>query len=521
MSPADKKQVDLAYSRYSDSPSSQPRPSAVRLAFQGLVGDFAAPGEIVELYFSLFSKRESRYVTEEACILVGDDGILVGNEQCRHTVFRDLTKHDMQSELYLVCRIVRNGFFYKTSGSVGTASGPPRAASRSGLSLASSRHSTRSDVISRDLAPSPATLDVAPTSDTMLYRDSTGQKSCRRPLGSAVTELAAIEARQSPFTMSISTPVTEETFSTLHEDLIHGRAARFEHPSHAHIAVEVDLLSQDDDERNLVGVSVTPRLDFPDVSSTEQRNDFYVKLWSGEFHGSPGAGGGTATVRSLAHLAAAGGGVGAYEVSAEVRSRYGQPLERALSRGVGQHPVSEVVSTVYKAEEKPSWGELFKVSIPPDELADSHLFLTVRNRNARSDLPFAFAYLPFARERFAIQADGTHSLVLYRYDEAVANPAFYFQVPAIRKGEAEVPSVPPSVSKTLVPIRDCIKIRTFLVSTALSQDEVLLRLLRWPETLARHPDSLSEILGKLRFCPETEIARFLPCVRTGFFPYVG
>ncbi|BGP02104.1 Deoxycytidine kinase 1 [Rhodotorula toruloides] len=507
-----KTQVALGYSPSAPS-QSHAHPSSVRLDFQGLVGNLATPGEILELYFSLFSKAESRYVTEEACILIDHEGTLVGN-QTRQTVFRDLTKNDMQSELYLVCRIIRNGF-YRSSGSISTAGAPPRSVSRNGLSLASSRHSARSDAASLDSAPSPATLDVSPAPEAMLHRDSAGHKSCRRPFGAAVADLAAMTARQSPITVPIFVPVDEATFSTLHEDLIHSRTRRFEQTPHAqHITVEIEYLSPDDDKRDLVECSVTPRLDFPDVSSKEQRNDFYVKLWSGEFYRS---GSGTATVRSLAQLAAAGGSAGSFEISAEVRSRYGQPLDGSLSRGAGQQPVSAFVSTVYKGAENPSWGELFKVSLPPEEFVDSHLFLTVRDRNSRSDLPFAFAYLSFLRDGTAVQADGTHSLVLYKYDEAIASPAFYFQVPAKRDSDSEPPSIPPSVSKTLVPLRDSIKLRTFLVSTALSQDDVLLRLLRWPETLARQPDAISDTLTKLRFSPEAEIVRFLPDVLDALF----
>ncbi|GEM10501.1 dedicatorof cytokinesis 3/4/5 [Rhodotorula toruloides] len=509
-----KKQVELAHTPYSAPPHSHVPPSAVRLDFQNLVGNFAAPGEIVELYFSLFSKSESRYVTEEACILVDDGGGIL-NEPSRQAVFRDLTKHDMQSELYLVCRIIHNGF-YRTSGSVSNASVPPRSASRNGLSLASSRRFVRSDAASLNSAPSPATLDVSSTPESMLHHDGAGHKSCRRPFGTTVAELAAVATRDSHTAVLILVPIDEATFSTLHEDLIHSRTTRFEQSSHAqHITVELELLSPDGDQRNLVGCSVVSRLDFPDVNLKDQRNDLYVKLESGEFHSS---GTGTATVRSLAQLATAGGSAGSFEVSAEVRSRFGQPLDQALSRDGGQQPVSAFVSTVYKGNEKPLWGELFKVSLATKEFLDSHLFLAVRDWDMRSDLPFAFAYLPFLRDQSAVQPAGTHSLVLYKYDEAVANPAFS-QVPAIltRAVESGPPSIPPSISKTLVPLRDSIKIRTSLVSSALSQDDVLLRLLRWPETLAQQPNSIIETLAKLRFCNEREIARFLPDVLGALF----
>lgn len=147
-------------------------------------------------------------------------------------------------------------------------------------------------------------------------------------------------------------------------------------------------------------------------------------------------------------------------------------------------------------------------------MVDCHLFLTVRNR-ARSvvDPPFAFAYLPFFPSASStFQSDGAHTLVLYRYDKQVASPSFYFQVPPVHDSPSVAPSVPPAVSKTLVPLRDTITLATQLVSTEVTQNQTILRLVQWQRGLIHDPELVRDTLAKLTFCPEIQVCTFLRCV---------
>src|SRR6202034_140178 len=63
-----------------------------------------------ELFFSLYNKTETRFVTEEFCAVLNHNGVLARDPSARiRTLFADLAQSDVQDPLYLVCRIVRNG----------------------------------------------------------------------------------------------------------------------------------------------------------------------------------------------------------------------------------------------------------------------------------------------------------------------------------------------------------------------------------------------------------------------------
>jgi hypothetical protein len=64
-------------------------------------------GEEVELYFSIYSNQKDAFLSEELHIEVTDKGNFL-RAQTR-AFFRDLSKNDMTSDLYLVCRVIRRG----------------------------------------------------------------------------------------------------------------------------------------------------------------------------------------------------------------------------------------------------------------------------------------------------------------------------------------------------------------------------------------------------------------------------
>ena len=135
-----------------------------------------------------------------------------------------------------------------------------------------------------------------------------------------------------------------------------------------------------------------------------------------------------------------------------------------------------------------------------------HIFFTFRSRGSKDrgtvsgsgiEKPFAFAYFPLFLDNAAFVPDGAHSLVLYRYERNCATSHFYFQAPpTVQAGQS--PHLPPSISKTLVPIKDTMIVRSFLVSTHYTQNETLLRLLRWESTLLQDQEALKDVLTKLR-----------------------
>jgi dedicator of cytokinesis protein 3 len=155
-----------------------------------------------------------------------------------------------------------------------------------------------------------------------------------------------------------------------------------------------------------------------------------------------------------------------------------------------------------------AWGELIKVGVPVETMQECHLFLSFRTRNIKggSDVPFAFAYFPLCVDDSAFQTDGSHNLVLYKYDRQIAVPSFYFQVPSVYNANRQIAPLPPSVSRTLFPLKDSVVVlRSFLVSTTYTQNETLLRLLKWESQLLPNPELMKDTLTKLRWVSS------LPC----------
>lgn len=191
----------------------------------------------------------------------------------------------------------------------------------------------------------------------------------------------------------------------------------------------------------------------------------------------------------------------------------------------------------------------------PNSLENSHLFFTFRSRTSKernsmtalAEKPFAFAWLPLFPDDVTCLSDGKHELQLYRYHPDVAVPAVYFELsshhiptPVESKRASSLRSLSqssmmPSASQlslnmatsaqaakqnvTPQPLRDSLTITSLSCSTSFSQDETLLRLLRWqssPEILSSTDDVLA-LLSKLKYCSESELAKHIQPVLDALF----
>ncbi|KNE97295.1 hypothetical protein PSTG_09406 [Puccinia striiformis f. sp. tritici PST-78] len=184
-------------------------------------------------------------------------------------------------------------------------------------------------------------------------------------------------------------------------------------------------------------------------------------------------------------------------VAAALRTNTGLVLERVISRGSGEPKVTRYNSMVYRNNHTPTWGELMKLDISSETIEIS-----------QSDKPFAFSYLPLFSANRTFIPDGEHNLILFIYDEQSATPEVYSRVrPTFVPGQL-IPGVTLALSKLLIPLKDSFVVRSFLCSTLHTQDEILLRLMKW-NTLLDDPDVLRQTLTKLKFASEVEICKFL------------
>jgi dedicator of cytokinesis protein 3 len=265
---------------------------------------------------------------------------------------------------------------------------------------------------------------------------------------------------------------------------------------------------------------LTSPLGFPDVVFPgDVRNEVYIKLWSGEFFAGTA---GKAYRKSMSLIPGATSGPFNIQVTVEVRNSAGT-VEHVIAPGSGEPSVTHFRSMIFYRNNTPTYGELFKLSLPNDVPSQYHLFFTFRHRNSKekvangnrtsldgADRPFAFAYLPLFPDSRAFVQDGRHSLVLYRADRLVQiSTSDYYGAPAILPPgqRAESLVIPSQLQRTAVPMRDNLVIRSYLCSTKYTQNSVLLGLLHW-ENLTSHEELLT-VLSKFTFVGEVEIVKFL------------
>lgn len=239
----------------------EPTPAQARAKFyhvfldvRAFVANPCAPGETAELYFSLFSKTDARYVTEEFCIILNHNGAPTHESEGRfdqlRTLFIDLSQHDVQDQIFLVCRIIKNGNI-KLTAPTGTPSTSPNA-SRGTFLLPPTAGQSETASFDSSAASNTGVDFGLGTRGGMLTVDNSGRQSYRRPFGCAVLEISQFNKSTSregdssspeEHHMPIFTPMNESNFSTLHEDIIASRIKEIEKSPRAdHVAVHVRIL---------------------------------------------------------------------------------------------------------------------------------------------------------------------------------------------------------------------------------------------------------------------------------------
>ncbi|KAI9760762.1 MAG: hypothetical protein M4579_001500 [Chaenotheca gracillima] len=198
------------------------------------------------------------------------------------------------------------------------------------------------------------------------------------------------------------------------------------------------------------------------------------------------------------------------QVSFEVRTASGEAVEKCIfpsSNGVGV--------TTYETDvvdRQSPWDATVKLSIPSDIVDTCHLVALVSDAPGP---PFAMSWMPLWDQQ-AFMRDGTHSPLLYRYDEWTSHPTAssmgkrgYLSFPWNSRGKDDL-SKDEAVTGPLATLR----LRTYLCSTVFSQDKVLIGLLKWRDQL---PGDLMEILKRVIFVPEIEIVKLLSEVFDSLF----
>nr|XP_019044242.1 hypothetical protein I302_07525 [Kwoniella bestiolae CBS 10118]OCF23172.1 hypothetical protein I302_07525 [Kwoniella bestiolae CBS 10118] len=524
------------------------------LDVRAFIANPCAPGETAELYFSLYNKAESRFVTEEFCLVLNHLGSPARDAEQRlgrlRTLFVDLKLDDLAHDIFLVCRVVRNGAMKmrQESGSMAVRPAAGRRTSLYGISEGSAAHGNPSmlDTLTDDSfsVTSGYGGQRTPTIDTSYTANGhsssmEGKPTFRRPMGCAVLHLPPSTRLLADATDKMGTgvefhvpiylPKDEATFAILHENIIQNRVKEYVTSSRAEaIALSLKVFQGPaaqvirEHPSLLLDIPLSARLGFPDVVYPGTvRNDLYVKLWSAIFTPAPTNPGGSIRVRKSVIPTHQGD----VQVTIEVRRGDGSIVPDVMvAGGCGEPTIAQYHSLVFHRNDRPTYGELVKISLPPSAQAEGyHLFLTFRSRGKDRHLnsdpseleqPFAFGYLPLANGTACIQ-DGDHDLMLYKNERNIPpSPSTYFEVPALSQAEFSGSTTP---IKSLIPLRDRVTLRTYLCSSLQTQDNTLRALFVWHTSGGGDIDVLCSTLQLFSFVSEDEIAKFAPSVFDALF----
>ncbi|KAF8629938.1 hypothetical protein AX15_003177 [Amanita polypyramis BW_CC] len=485
----------------------------VYLDLRAFVASPCPPGETAELFFSLYRKQGTQFITEDFCAILNHNGVLARNPSSRiRTLFTDLVLTDVQDPIYLVCRIIRSGAL-KTGES----------------------HTRGSDSVRSEGSTPMQWVDVANPSPAARGSQSNEPiLRTRRPFGCAVLELSQLNKMfedrldVSPlkeYTMPIYVPANEFSFSMIHQNIINNNIKEFEKSSRADmVAVSIKLFRGDvptivrENPSLLQDIPHTLRLGFPDVVFPgDERNELYIKLWSGEFDPSHNA----PSRLSVANFARSQVVPTAnnVEVTIEVKDQDGKIVGNVISQGSGEPLTSQFRSMVFQRCSEPTFGELIKIILPSNGTPEWHLFFTFRHCNSRDrsrsqaeqpDRPFAFAFQPLFPDRRSFVEDGSHTLIMYKADKLgfMATDIYLSSphcLPVDQKAEQVI--ILPDTQRLMPLFKNTLTIRSSLCSTKFTQNTILLNLLHWEEVGDK--EVLSTILAKFTFVGEGEIVKFI------------
>ena len=195
----------------------------------------------------------------------------------------------------------------------------------------------------------------------------------------------------------------------------------------------------------------------------------------------------------------------------EVRNTSGKKIENCIFPNSNSSGLTTWQSTVIEAGN--SWDEVIKLVLSPDLVPHSHVLMTLSNPPYE---PFAVGWMPLWDAQ-AFLKDGDHSILLYKCDETTTtatnsevDDGGYLSLPWINHETVDISRGENSRS----PPRATLRLQSYLCSTALTQDQVILGLRTWREKTS---EELRRLLKMVAFIPEIEIVKHLREVLDGLF----
>jgi len=374
--------------------------------------------EEFHLTFSLWNKTTKAPMTDEWSLTFSELG-MAKNVLNTKTIFSDLTMADLEQDLYLVCKVYRNGNLLFEKAATQVQAGKPKDEPK---------------------YRRPFFISMARLTDVGLNKFV--EKDCT-------------PGRE----FSIRAPSNELKFSELPKSILEGKTAETKAVMEAkQVIVTINLrnatlkATQERNEGELEGRVVTRKLFFPKVfNPAETRNDFFVWLDTGKFlQGSK---------KAALNV----------QVVVTVWLDDGKQVQKAIQGSGNPDPQDSYVSSVYYHCNSPPWGEILSLKISPEDLERAHLQFVVyhASTNKKNGTPLSFGWLKLTSERGAVIPDKKYTISTYKISSNLKElkGCKYLHIGAdknlkVRKGEE-------------------IQVSTKLLSTLKTQNDVLHSLFKW------------------------------------------
>ena len=194
------------------------------------------------------------------------------------------------------------------------------------------------------------------------------------------------------------------------------------------------------------------------------------------------------------------------QLTLEVRKSNGQLIQHAVFPSSNSPGVTAWRTTAISKTS--SWSQTIRLAIPPDDVKDAHLIMSLADF---PEFPFALCWMPLWTQGAFIQ-DGTHYPLLHLYDATTSSlengRGVYLDMPWDSKAKDG-----PGAELVNGPLAS-LQLETYLCSTTLSQDQVLLGILGWKE---QQESQILSLLKQIVFVPEIEIVKLVSNVFDALF----
>ena len=303
---------------------------------------------------------------------------------------------------------------------------------------------------------------------------------------------------------------TGESYDEILPDLLRSPTGRYSRSKvitgiHLHLQPFVSLDAESLIRRTptlLHNILETPKIGFTGAPK-KSRSDIYLTI-AGAF--IPTNALFSHPERGNVHLATSPD-MGNVQLTVEVRKDTGERIERCIFPSSNSNGVTAWRTTVVERGE--AWNQCIKLVIPDKDVSRSHLIMSVADAPG---FPFALSWMPLWNQETFIQ-DGMHTPLLYLYDKVTSSTdegkGAYLAYPWTSQPEATL-SKKGSLNGPVAKL----KIETYLCSTAFSQDQVLLGILKWRD---QTDDKLRACLKQLVFVPEIEVVKVVNDVFDALF----